>query len=299
MKVPVPVSCPECRQRKRYAWRNERVLYRRNCDMCGKSAVTIYSPNKPFKVYCPSCSWSDKWNGNDYERDFNFSKPFFPQFQELQLQVPRIALLVKNSVNSEYTNHSNNNKNCYLSFGTFDSEDIYYSTNVFHPSQGVYDCYRIEHGGQLIYECIYSDRCYQCQYGILLKDCIDCLYCFDLRGCSHCFFSSNLRNKQYHILNKQYTKEEYGKKIKEFNLGSFASRAKLYIEYLDLIKNNSIHRFAVIEKSSDVSGNVIVNCKRTYNAFDVSDMEDNRYSISATEVKRILWIAIIMDIGVS
>lgn len=52
MKVPPPTFCPECRQSRRYAWRNERVLYRRNCDLCGKSTVTIYSPNKPYKVYC-------------------------------------------------------------------------------------------------------------------------------------------------------------------------------------------------------------------------------------------------------
>src|SRR3990167_7917455 len=52
ISVPPPTWCPECRQRHRYAWRNERVLYRRNCDLCGKSTVTIYSPNKPYKVYC-------------------------------------------------------------------------------------------------------------------------------------------------------------------------------------------------------------------------------------------------------
>src|SRR3989338_11693288 len=74
--VPPPTWCPECRQKRRYAWRNERVLYRRNCDLCGKRSVTIYSPNKPFKVYCPQCWWSDKWSGLDYGRDFNFSRSF-------------------------------------------------------------------------------------------------------------------------------------------------------------------------------------------------------------------------------
>ncbi len=162
--VPAPVRCPECRSRRRHAWRNERVLYRRNCDLCGKSTVTIYSPNKPFKVYCPPCWWSDKWNGSDYARDFDFSKPFFPQWQELQLAVPRIALLTKNSVNSDYTNHSNNNKNCYLSMGTFDSENIMYSTNVLKPSKDCMDCYLMsfEAGAELSYECVDSLRIYNC-----------------------------------------------------------------------------------------------------------------------------------------
>jgi len=39
IKVPPPTFCPECRLMRRYAWRNERVLYRRNCDLCEKSTV--------------------------------------------------------------------------------------------------------------------------------------------------------------------------------------------------------------------------------------------------------------------
>src|ERR1044072_985042 len=45
--VPPPTWCPECRMRRRYAWRNDRNLYRRTCDLCQKSIVTMYSPNKP------------------------------------------------------------------------------------------------------------------------------------------------------------------------------------------------------------------------------------------------------------
>ena len=229
-KVPAPVRCPDCRQRRRYSWRNERVLYRRNCDLCKKSTVTIYSPNKPFKVYCPPCFWSDKWTGFDYGREFDFGRPFFSQWRELQLEVPRIALLTKNSVNSEYTNHSNNNKNCYLGFGIFDSENIMYSTNVLKASKDCMDCYLMsfEAGAELSYECVDSARIYGCQYGALLKDCTDCFYSYDLRGCSNCFLSWNLRNKQYYILNKQHTKEEYEKKMEEYRLGSAKSPRELY-----------------------------------------------------------------------
>src|SRR3989344_5035613 len=209
--VPPPKSCPECRQRKRYAWRNERVLYRRNCDLCGKSTVTIYSQNKPYKVYCPPCWWSDGWDAASFARDFDFSRPFFPQFREFQLAVPRIALLTKNSVGSEYANHSNNNKNCYLSFSTFDSENLLYCTNVWKASKDCMDCYLAssEGGAQLSYECVDSFNIYGCQYGRLLRDCTDCLYCYDCRGCSDCFLSFNLRNKRHHFLNEPCSKEEY------------------------------------------------------------------------------------------
>ena len=41
INVPSPTWCTDCRQQRRYAWRNERTLYRRDCDLCGKSRVTI------------------------------------------------------------------------------------------------------------------------------------------------------------------------------------------------------------------------------------------------------------------
>ncbi len=60
IKVPAPTFCPTCRQQRRYAIRNERNLHKRECDMCQKSIISMYSPDKPFPVYCPECWWGDK-----------------------------------------------------------------------------------------------------------------------------------------------------------------------------------------------------------------------------------------------
>lgn len=287
IQVPLPTWCPDCRQQRRYAWRNERVLYRRPCDLCAKSTVTIYSPNKPFKVYCPPCWWGDGWSGLDYGRDFDFSRPFFEQWQELQLLAPRIALLSKNSINSDYTNHSNNNKNCYLSFATFDSENVLYSANVWVQSRDSLDLYlaSVEGGAELSYECLDSSRIYSCQYGMFLKDCTNCYYSYDLRGCSDCFLSYNLRNKQYCIRNEQYTKEEYLKKLAEFNLGSATARAELYKQWQTMMKDEAIHKFATIERSVTCSGNSIYNSKNSFHAFDADKLEDSKYAIIVPEVK--------------
>ena len=35
MKVPAPTFCIECREQRRIAHRNERLLYHRKCDLCG------------------------------------------------------------------------------------------------------------------------------------------------------------------------------------------------------------------------------------------------------------------------
>ncbi len=262
---------------RRYAWRNERVFYRRNCDLCGKSTVTIYSPNKDFKVFCPPCFWSDKWNPLDYGQDFDFSRPFFEQFNELQKIVPRIALLNKNSIGSEYTNHSDNNKNCYLSTSIVNSENVFYSTNIYGTARDSMDCYHAEVSNELLYQCIDAWKNYNCQYCYSVQDCRDCYYSFDLKGCSDCFLSSNLRNKQYYFLNQQYTKEEYKNKIAQFNLGSFGDREKLYEQWLELMKNKALHQAYFIERSTNATGNLIYNSKNAHHVFDTSEVEDAKY----------------------
>src|SRR3989344_2104097 len=89
IKVPPPIWCPECRLVKRLSWRNERSLFKRKCDLCGQEKILIFSAESPYKVYCYSCWWSDKWDAQQYVKDYDLSKPFFEQFKELFLKVPR------------------------------------------------------------------------------------------------------------------------------------------------------------------------------------------------------------------
>ena len=231
IKVPPPTLCSFCRQLYRYAWRNERTLYRRNCDLCSKNIVTIYSPDKPFKVYCLTCWWGDGWDPSEYGKDFDFSRGFFEQFSEMQHQVPRMALLNKNSVNSEYTNHSADNKNVYLSFSCFGDEDVAYSTWVMY-SKNCMDSSYVYEKGERLYECIDSRKSYQCQYSMLLRDCSNCLYCYDCHGSSDCFMSSNLRNRRYVFRNQQLTREVYLEAVKNLNLTSLKTRDDLSLECL-------------------------------------------------------------------
>ncbi|HAE36331.1 MAG: hypothetical protein UR85_C0006G0003 [Candidatus Nomurabacteria bacterium GW2011_GWF2_35_66] len=280
IKVPPPTWCPDCRQQRRYAWRNERTLYRRDCNLCGKSTVTIYSPNKDLKVYCLKCWWGDGWDPSSYGKDFDFSRPFFEQYKELQKIVPRMAVLSKNTINSEYTNHCRDNKNVYLTFTCTDSEDISYSTWIM-KSRNCMDCSYIYEGGERLYECIDSRKVYHCQYGILLENCVDCYYCYDCHNCNDCFMSSNLRNKSFVFKNQQYSREAYLEKISEYNLNSYLNREKLYKEFLDFMVFNSIHRYVISERNVNSIGNMLFNSKNAINCFDSEVIEDvkNAYAV--------------------
>jgi hypothetical protein len=66
----------------------------------------MYSPDKKHKVYSQEKWWSDSWNPMDYGRNFDFSKSFFEQFEELYIEVPLVSLTTDytKDENSAYTN---------------------------------------------------------------------------------------------------------------------------------------------------------------------------------------------------
>ena len=173
MKVPPPTFCPDCRTQRRYAWRNERTLYRRNCDLCGKSTITMYNSSSPYKIYCVKCWWGDNWEGKDFEKSFDFNKSFFEQWKELQINVPRLALLSKNSINSDYTNHSADNKDLYLSYECFSCENSAHLNQCWGGVRDSIDTNMTTEGGTLLYNCVSCDGCYNCQNCLLCKDSID------------------------------------------------------------------------------------------------------------------------------
>lgn len=87
-QIPTPTHCPMCRMQRRLCFRNERNLYKRQCDASGKTIISVYSPDKTFKVYDSKIWRSDKWDPFKFGRDFDFKKTFFEQFNELSQDVP-------------------------------------------------------------------------------------------------------------------------------------------------------------------------------------------------------------------
>ena len=49
--IPPPTFCPTCRHQRRIAFRNERSLYKRTCDFSKKNIISMYSQDKPYKIY--------------------------------------------------------------------------------------------------------------------------------------------------------------------------------------------------------------------------------------------------------
>ena len=128
IKVPPPTFCPECRDQRRWAFRNERNLYRRKCDLCKEDIISMYASDSAYKVYCSKCWYSDKWDPLEYGKEYDFSVSFLEQCKKLLSEVPRLALVQENVVNSPWVNYERNDKNCYLCVGGEESEDCMYTT---------------------------------------------------------------------------------------------------------------------------------------------------------------------------
>ena len=214
IKVPPPTFCPECRYIRRLLDRNEYNFYKRKCNATGKDIISIYRPDAIFPVYEQEYWKSDAFEAKNYGRDFDFSCPFFEQYEELRRVVPHLALVNSNSVNSEYTNQSNNNKECYMLVTSDQCEKCIYG-NWCGKSFFCSDC-SMAWKSEFCYECINITQCSKCCWAYDCSDCVNVYFSSDCRDCSDCFGCVGLRSKHYYWFNENIGKEEYQKKITNF-----------------------------------------------------------------------------------
>lgn len=283
MGVPLPTLCPEERRRRRLAHRNERNLYHRKCDLTGKNIISIYSPDKPYKVYSSQDWWSDKWDGLAYGRDFDFNRPFFDQFKELQLAVPRINLLSMNNENSDYTNQVSHLKNCYLLFSSDFNQDCYYGTWVVH-SRNCVDNSLIDQC-ELAYECFNSDKIYSSIYCFNSYQCSDSGFLFDCKSCQNCFMSYGLRNKQYYFKNQPCSPEEYAEKVRQLNLGSAQGLKSATQEFSALVKSVPRLYMNRTGRVENCTGDILTDCENCLDSYELMRAKDCRYIHGGFDLK--------------
>lgn len=276
-QLPAPTHSPQLRRRLRLSFRNERRLYTRKCDLDGESIVSNYSPDKPYAVYSKKNWWSDKWDALEYGRDFDFTRPFFEQFAELQSVVPRLALVSgpdSDDNNCRYINFAGDSKNCYMIFDSDFNEDCLYS-NVLKHSRNCIDCSYV-HSSELCYECIDCNNCYRLLYSQDCTNCNDSYFLNNCIGCSDCLFCCNLVRKQYYIRNKAYSKADYEAQLRKMGLADRHKLSQLRAEFAAFVKTYP-KKFCHILKAENCVGDFILNAKNCFNCFNISEGEELRH----------------------
>ncbi len=278
ISVPPPTFCPHCRYIRRLLDRNEWTLYRRKCDFTGEDILSIYKPEAPFPVYKQDIWWSDKWDPMEHGQEIDFSRLFFEQFDELSKKVPHIAIANAKSINSEYTNQSEENKDCYILAACGKNEKCMYG-NWLMGSYFVADSYMMEKS-ELCYECRNCTRCHTSAYLQDSADCISCYFSIDLRGCFNCFGCVGLRNKNYYFFNKQLNKEEYEKRTAEF-LGT-RDGIQMAQEQFGKLSFKYPRKFYHGTKNTGIlSGDYLEETKDVIEGFNCRHIENIRYAQDA------------------
>ena len=281
IKVPPPTFCPECRIIRRMMWRNEHNLYHRPCmtENGAKDLISNYSKDVPFPVYEQDYWWSDAWDPMDYGQDYDFSKTFFEQFQELLHKVPVPHATNLQNSNSNYCNFTYQCKNCYLAFASDINEDSSY----LHQALRNKNSCDLE-GCEGMESCLYgykSKGCYQSSYTFFSHNCIDSNLMWDCYNCTNCFGCVSLRNKSNFIFNVQYSKEEYKEKIKEYMDGTYSTLQKNLKTFLEF-RLKFPNKYADILQSQNVTGNHIRGAKNCQQCFEVADkIEDCKFTAYA------------------
>lgn len=252
---------------------NERTLYKRTCDRCGKNCISSFPQDIQANIYCYNCWWSDEWNPLDYGMDIDFSRPFLTQLNELVRKVPWQTLSgnIPTITGTEYFNICSYIKNCYMLCNSDYSENCAYGNYVEH-SKDSFDLLMVDFC-ELCYEGTNLRKCHNTFYSSDCEDCYNVYFSENLTGCSNCFGCVNLRKKEYFIFNKQYSKEDYAMKIKELFDGSHikVEGVKQTVQDLYLWQ---VHKYMHGRHNTNVTGDYINQSRNTFDSFQVLGAQD-------------------------
>lgn len=267
---------------RRLSIRNDVCLYTRKCDYSGKEVLSMYSPDKPYKIYDQTVWWQDVWDPMDYGRDFDFSRSFFEQFSEIQKEVPRMSLNSIDNDNSYYTNYSLKNKDSYLVHTANQNEDCYY----LRPADRNFACCdcAYTYDSTKCYEATDAYNCTQCEFVQKCHNSSGLIFSYNMRSCHDCIFCANLNNKRYFVFNKQVSKEEFEKFKKDLNLGSYENLQKNLKEYEKFL-NTQPRKYLELLQCENSYGDYLKNCKNAKYCFDCYNLEDVKYTANICNVK--------------
>ena len=242
--------------------------------MSGKRILSLYPPESGLTLY-DDAEWdSDVWDGLTYGRDYDFSKSFFEQMNDLMRKVPFTAQSCEGNMNCEYCVNIGWSKNCYLVSNSLDTEDSSYGVGVNYCKSCVDDstidkCERC-------YGSFWIRNSYQTHFSTRSIDNVSSMFCFATKGMTNCFGCVNQMNKSNCIFNQQYSKEEYKEKIKAMRLNTWTGFQKAKAEAIAFSQKFPIAYLNGV-LNDDVTGEYVSESKNVKYGFIVFHAKDAKY----------------------
>lgn len=197
---------------------------------------------------------------------------FLDKYELLKKSIPVPAVILGEQVeNCEMVEDVPYSKNLYYCFDSYKLEDSMYCEQCW--GKNLVDCtFAVE--CELGYQLIDSNKCYNSTYLFNCNNCRDSHYSTLCVSCSDCFGCVGLTHKQYCIFNKQYTKEEYHKKVGELKKES----PEKILEKISTIKKTVPHPASQQFNNENCSfGDYIYNSKNSYWCFNGYYIENCGY----------------------
>ncbi len=106
---------------------------------------------------------------------------------------------------------------------------------------------------------------------------MDVWFSRNMKGCQNCFGCVGLRNKQYYIFNKPHIKEEYFSEILKIHTGSYKECQEI-LKKVEVLYRQVPVRYFEGTHNVNVAGDYIFNSKNVSYGFEVTDVQDSKYS---------------------
>ena len=197
---------------------------------------------------------------------------FLQKYEALKKSVPVPAVRVTSNENCQFVDYTHFSKNCRHCFVCVFLENSIYCT-AGGKSRDLIDC---EYCGwcELCYHCVECIKCYQSTYLQDCTNCRNCHFCSMCINCTNCFGCVALTHKQYCIFNKQYTKEEYEKRVAELRKEKPEKNLR---KLKALIKKTPRPQSFQRENTNCPYGDYLTNSKNVYWGFNTYWLENSGY----------------------
>jgi hypothetical protein len=277
--------CPQCREQRRLAFRNERNFFRRLCDISGKSIFSVYRPESFVKVWSKDIWWSDSFNALEYGREFDFNRPFFEQFYELMRAVPHPAVLQTNNQNADFANDANDNRNCYHVFASDRSINCHYGS--FIDCRDCLDCEDLlkcdlcahcaycDTSFSLV-ECSYVSGSSNCFFSANLVNCHNCIFCIGLQNKKNCIFNVEVGPETFEtfLLQRQLHRRKYYENAKRLFLAHLETNPQRFMFLLRTQNSTGDRLINAVDCDNCYLLDNAVNCSNCFYGIDIKDCLD-------------------------
>lgn len=275
-RLPALLVHPLVQMRELYCFGNLLYLYRCTSALSGKPQISRYNPALGYRICTVDEFNNEEIDNTDFGRPYDFSRPFFEQWNELMHRAYLPPLNNTNVEGSDYVNGADNVKDCYLCFSVIHSQECMYCVSQYYGNNnllcvGTMRC-------QYCYACVEIDSCYECQHCTNCTNCQTCIACDDCIGCGDCAGCSGLRNVRYHIFNKAYSKEEYKRIMGGWDFADCRQRGE-FLAHCRQITNKQGSVAPQMSNAENATGNYIRNSQNIENGYFSSNCQDCGYIV--------------------